>query len=35
MSKENYEKIKEKYLGTENKEIETKEVTKDDREIEK
>lgn len=34
MSKENYEKIKEKYLGTENKEIETKEVTKDDREIE-
>lgn len=34
MSKENYEKIKEKYLGTENKEIETKEVTKDDKEIE-
>ena len=34
ISKENYEKIKEKYLGTENKEIETKEVTKDDREIE-
>jgi hypothetical protein len=34
MSKENYEKIKEKYLGTENKEIETKKVTKDDREIE-
>ena len=34
ISKENFDKIKEKYLGTENKEIETKEVTKDDREIE-
>ena len=34
MSKENYEKIKEKYLETDYKEIETKEVTKDDREIE-
>ena len=34
ISKENFDKIKEKYLGTANKEIETKEVTKDDREIE-
>ena len=34
MSKENYEKIKEKYLGTENKEIETKEITKNEKEIE-
>lgn len=34
ISKENFDKIKEKYFGTENKEIETKEVTKDDREIE-
>ena len=34
MSKENYEKIKEKYLGTENKEIETKEIAKNEKEIE-
>lgn len=33
MSKENYEKIKEKYLGTENKEIETKEIAKNEKEI--
>ena len=34
MSKENYEKIKEKYLGTKNKEIETKEIAKNEKEIE-
>ena len=34
MSKENYEKIKEKYLGTENKEIEIKEIAKNEKEIE-
>lgn len=34
MSKENYKKIKEKYLGTENKEIETKEIAKNEKEIE-
>ena len=34
MSKENYEKIKEKYLGTENKEIETNEIAKNEKEIE-
>ena len=34
MSKENYEKIKEKYLGTENKEIETKEIAKNEKAIE-